>query len=273
MRRFIVSIVTTWLITVIALVPHVSAATSYVSMGDSVAAGAGLRASSSPSEEDTLCDRTSQAYPQKVASRLGTTVTNLACVGAKVDEGIYDEQERDGVTITPQLDRAFENGTPDIITITAGANDTRWVQFLQQCQLITCGTEFDDARAKIYRGDLRVELFWTIYRINLMSGKERPTILLTGYYGPLNGTICSGTEKITLAERTWINARTGDLNQAISSVADWFSNATYVPVSFSGHELCSDTPWIQGLSDAAPFHPNNRGQVAITNAVMSALGR
>jgi lysophospholipase L1-like esterase len=274
MKRWISSIVAAPLIALVVLAPTSYATTSpnYTSMGDSVAAGAGLNSSPTGSSEDITCDRSSQAYPHLIAAGLGTSVQQLACSGAKVDEGIYDEQERDGTEITPQLDQAFLNGTPDIITMTIGANDARWVQFLRQCRITICGTSFDNARAKVYRADLRIELYWTLYKIEHMSAGDPPTVLLNGYYAPFNDIICEGTERITAAERAWINARTADLNQAIYSVTQWFSNSQFVPIDFTGHELCSDSPWVQGLSDTAPFHPNTSGQSAIAEANLRALG-
>lgn len=274
MKRWISSFVAASVIALVAFTPTSYAVTSphYVSMGDSVAAGAGLGTDSTASSEDITCDRSSQAYPHLIAASIGTSVNQLACSGAKVDEGIYDEQERDGLEITPQLDRAFSSGTPDIITMTIGANDARWVQFLRQCQITTCGTSFDNARAKAYRADLRIELYWTLYNIEYMSAGDPPTVLLNGYYAPFNDTICTGTERITAAERSWINARTADLNQAIYSVTQWFPNSQFVPIDFTDHELCSDSPWIQGLDDTAPFHPNATGQSFIAETNLRALG-
>jgi lysophospholipase L1-like esterase len=273
MKRWISSIVAASLIALVALVPTSNAAAlTYVSMGDSVAAGAGLGVPSTASKEDRTCDRSPSAYPYIVARRLGTSVTQFACSGAKVNDGIYGDQVRSGLEITPQLDRAFANGTPDIITLTVGANDARWVQFLKQCQITKCGTSFDNARAKLYRADLRVELYWALHKIDQLSAGNPPTVLLNGYYAPFNSTICAGTDRITTAEREWMNARTADLNQAIVSVTQLFSNSQFVPISFAGHELCSSSPWIQGLGSVAPFHPNATGQSVIANANLRALG-
>jgi lysophospholipase L1-like esterase len=247
---------------------HAASPPTYVALGDSVAAGAGL-----PNSDGTVCDRSTQAYPYRVAAGLNTSVTQLACSGAKVNDGIYGDQERGGVKISPQLDAAFASGTPGIITMTVGANDVRWTQFLTKCQVATCGTAFDDATAKVLRADLRVELYWALHKIEQKSNGKPPTVLLNGYYAPIADTVCPGTERITAAERSWIRARTADLNQAIYSVTPWFSFAHYVPVSFAGHEVCSSAPWIQGLSDPAPFHPYATGQDAIARANLRALGR
>ena len=274
MKNRLIMLITTAAMMVLAALPApwAHAYSSYAAMGDSVAAGAGLDISTSRSREDRACDRSAQAYPYYVAATTGTDLQFLACSGAKVDDGIYDDQRRGGVTLPPQLDEAFSSGTPQLITMTVGANDARWVQFLKQCQVTRCGTSFDNARAKIYRADLRVELYWSLYRINHMSAGDRPTVLLTGYYSPLGEETCDNLSRITTAEQDWIRARTADLNQAIYSVTEWFDNAYYVDIDFSGHELCSSDPWIQGLSSPAPFHPNAAGQRAIADAVLTTLG-
>jgi hypothetical protein len=40
---------------------------------------------------------------------------------------------------------------------------------------------------------------------------------------------------------------------------------------FTGHELCTPQPYVQGLGAAAPFHPTALGQLAIALADQAAL--
>lgn len=270
MRRWILSIIAT-IMAVSTLFGAVTSAVTpplYVALGDSVAAGAGL-----PDSDGSVCDRSTSAYPYRIAAALGTSVNHLACTGAKVDEGIYGEQERSGIEIPAQLDGAFASGTPDVITMTIGANDARWTQYLRKCHVATCGTTFDNASSKLLRADLRIELYWALRKIEQLSDGNPPQVLMNGYYNPFARTVCAGTEQITAAERSWLRTQTANLNQAIRSVVNRFSFAEYVPVSFTGHELCSSDPWIQGLSDSAPFHPTEVGQTAIANANLRLINR
>lgn len=247
---------------------------SYVALGDSVAAGAGLPLSSSASSEDQLCLRSSQAYPYKIAAKLRTTVTQLACSGAKVDEGIYGTQTIGERYVSAQLPQAFNNGTPELMTITIGANDARWTSFIKQCYAYECGKTIDTIRAKAYRADLRVELFRALYKIKAMSNGIPPKVLLSGYYTPFTRLGCTDMDgRITVSENQWLRDQTANLNQAIKSVIQYFSFASYVPVSFSGHEICSPSPWIQDFNDSAPLHPTAAGQTALSRAYLSALGR
>jgi len=242
------------------------ASPTYVALGDSVAAGAGLPTS------DAVCMRSPQAYPNQVASALGTSVTSLACSGAKIDEGLYGVQERGGSVLTPQIDQALSAGVPDLMTITIGANDARWIEFMTKCYVATCGTTFDSAAAKVLRTDLRIELSAALYRIKNLSGNTTPPkVLISGYYNPLSQTQCLGEGRITLKESSWIRNQTNSLNQAIRSVTPYFSNVKYVPITITGHELCSKDPWVQGITASAPLHPTAAGQAAIAQSFVRTI--
>jgi len=255
---------------------------TYIALGDSIAAGAGLPLATSASNEDALCARSSQSYPNLLASKLGTGVTNLACSGAKDSDGIIDAQQLSSVTIPSQLDRAFQNGTPDLLTITVGANDVRWVQFISKCYVDTCGTLKDTASAATFLTALQGKLAYTLRQIKERSGSHTPPkVLLTGYFYPISSTSCLGGQ-VTNTELRWINAQTDNLNKAIrqtvtatTKISSWFKGtynfATYVPITFSGHGLCSKDSWVQGLGDPAPLHPTVAGEAAIASQLYAQI--
>lgn len=249
------------------------ASPTYAALGDSVAAGAGLSSLTPAMSLDETCDRSAEAYPYKVAAALQTDVVQLACSGAKVDEGIYGRQTRARIKIPAQLDAAYANSKPDLITATIGANDVRWLQLIRQCYAIRCGTRFDDVRAKIYRADLRVELTRMFYEINARSAGDPPRVLISGYYMPFSTLDCLATNRVTPTEVAWLEGQTASLNQAIKSVTPLFSFVEFVSIDFTGHDVCSNDPWVQGVDAAAPFHPTNAGQTAIANAYITSLGR
>lgn len=244
---------------------------SYVAMGDSIAAGAGLPSLSNATAQDELCDRSSQAYPYIVAEQLQVSLVHTACSGAKTDEGIYDDQIRKGVRVPPQMSAAFAAGTPEMMTVTIGANDVRWTQFIRQCYVTRCGLTVDDARMKLYRADLRIELTRMLVQITTDSQGNPPRVFISGYYSPLATTECIASNRITAAEADWVNLQTANLNQAIRSVVPLFDFAEFVPVDFSGHELCSSDPWVQGLEAEAPIHPTGAGQAAIAESFLGVM--
>lgn len=245
---------------------------SYVALGDSVAAGAGLPLVQNPSPEDVACGRSGTGYPQLLGTKLNVPVTDLACSGARVHDGLIDPQTIPGanIVVPAQLDQAFARGVPDVMTLTVGANDVHWVDFIGKCYVGTCGSLSDTATAAAYLTYFQGELAYSLHAIKDRSGGHAPPrVFITGYYYPVSSTACLGGQ-VTTAELRWINAQTDNLNKAIrqtisatTRVSSWFKGsynfATYVPINFNGHGLCSSEPWVQGLAEAAPLHPNASG--------------
>ena len=49
------------------------------------------------------------------------------------------------------------------------------------------------------------------------------------------------------------------MNAVLEQGAQGFGFSVVQP-RFDGHELCSDEPWVQGMTDPAPFHPTGGGR-------------
>lgn len=261
-RLAIIALLTLGLSTIVSTTTF-AANGSYVALGDSIAAGAGL------STADPVCDRSPQAYPYEVATSTGLTLSHYACTGAKADEGIYDEQETALAVLPAQLDQAYANGTPELITLTIGANDSRWTQFIRQCYYIRCGYSLDTARFNAYLIDLKLELNIIMAKVHTLSDGTPPQVIVTGYYNPISTTPCTDTNGITAQEAAWLSERVDRLNSAISGTVANYSYTQFAPVDFTGHELCSDDSWVQGPSSPRPFHPTAEGQQAIASSVRS----
>jgi lysophospholipase L1-like esterase len=263
MKQFIIFVFATIGIALLHTPSVQAASNSYAALGDSIAAVG-------ESGETSGCRRSTQAYPHAVAKQTGLTLQHIACSGAKADEGVYGSQSVDSASIAPQLTTAFANGTPQLITLTIGANDTRWTQFIKQCYYIKCGYKVDTARFNAYLLDLKLELNVIMAKISTLSNGTPPQTILTGYYSPFASSTlsCDDTDGITSEEVRWIRTRTQALNTALSKVASKYSYVKYAPVDFKGHELCSTDPWVQGLSDPMVIHPTAAGSNAIARAVM-----
>jgi len=244
-----------------------------VSIGDSVAAGAGL--STASGAQNQLCDRSKQSYPYVVAGTLRQSLLHLPCYGAKIDEGIYGAQQRGDTRISAQLPRAFRYGTPKTLLVTIGANDLRWTELIQKCYAYSCGSKFDTARTAAYRADIQYELSRMIYEVRHRSDGTPPRLYLSGYYLPFTDASCIESSdvdgKITTSEQSWVASQTKKLNTVIERIAHTFSGVEYVPLDFTGHEACSSDSWVQGIDGNVPLHPTADGQRAIAQSFLREI--
>lgn len=244
---------------------------TYAALGDSVAAGLGLAASPTASAQDIACGRSPQAYPSLVAAKLHFTLVDIACSGATAGD-TFTEQEAGGQDLPPQLDTAFASGIPHLVTMTAGANDAHWTGFLRTCFVTNCATDTDTVLANSFLVILQFKLFILFNSLAARSDGTPPTTIVTGYYNPVSTRCTTLPQQITPAEVNWINGEVNALNQTIQNVSSQFSFTKFVPINFSGHDICSPQPWVQGLSAPAPFHPTAQGQKVIAQSVLTALG-
>lgn len=237
---------------------------TYVALGDSVAAGIGLNGQYGRA----ACGKTTGAYSFTVGKYLGTTPASFACSGATAGD-LITRQRIDGPDPAAQLTNAFGKGTPKVMTITVGANDAHWNDFIKKCYAMTCGTATDTATANGLLSTLQLKLHYAFSRIEKRSKGNPPAVYITGYYNPLSAACQSS--RLTASELTWLEAEAKALNQTIKNTSSYYSFVEYVPVSFAGHDVCSSKPWVQGLAASAPFHPTATGQKVIANAVIAAM--
>ena len=256
---------------------------SYVALGDSVAAGLGLPPATGASAEDLACGRSPQAYSSAVAARIrdvfaGTPVhvsdQNVACQRA-VTDNLTAPQTIGGLTVQPQLDQAFAHGTPALLTLTMGANDVGWANFIQACfSASPCDTAANTGLADASIASMQAKLTSTLASIPARSGFIPPSVIVTGYYHPVS-TQCVNAN-LTTSEVAWLDQEADALNNALRTAtqqAGWF--ARFAPVDFTGHDVCSADPWLQrpGVpGEPAAFHPNAQGQQVIAQDVLKQLG-
>lgn len=242
---------------------------TYAALGDSVAAGLGLPIAST-SAEDQGCGRSTDSYPYLVAAKKGLMLQHLACSGAKVGD-LVSKQDVNGSDIPSQLPAAFSAGKPTLITVTAGANDAHWTAFFNSCYFSDCSTSANTIVADTYLKILQLKLHYVLNDIRYRSNNQPPKVIFTGYYNPITSICTSQQNRITPAEINWIDGEVTAINETIRQVVQDYPFATFVPVSFQGHDVCSDNPWVQGPLDAAPFHPTATGQQVIADAVLAQL--
>jgi len=67
-----------------------------------------------------------------------------------------------------------------------------------------------------------------------------------------------------------LTSRLGTLNAVLAKGATEFRFLSPLP-DFTGHQLCTNQPYVQWLGDPAPFHPTALGQLAIALTDQAAL--
>ncbi len=238
-----------------------TSAKTYAALGDSVAAGLGLTGSST----DPMCGRSPEAYSTQVGNALGMQTKNYACSGATAGD-LFTTQHLNGPNNPAQIKQAFQNGKPDLITITAGANDAHWADFIKACYASNCATSANTHLANAFLVSLQAKLYAALLDVFAHSHSTPPQVILTGYYQAFSDQCAAIQTDITPAELTWLHDETNALNQTIQQVAAHFSFAKFAPVDFTGHDICSADSWIQRPGEAASFHPTAQGQAAIAQA-------
>jgi lysophospholipase L1-like esterase len=249
----------------------------YAALGDSVAAGYGLRPGTQTTRQDRLCKRSSRAYPFRVAGRIDARLRGfVACSGAKFDEGLYGQQEIGDADLPEQIGRVFSRRTPRLMSITIGANDMRWNLFVAKCYVRRCGTNADNDLFAVLRQDFRYEQWRMRTEVEFQAWQNetrKPRTTLTGYYDPFGSKRCRATRGVTRAEKRWVQSRVRIVNRELRHAAGeegWLRFAG-VNRAFKGHRLCSGKSWIRGPRTKGQLHPNRRGQRAYARAVARDL--
>jgi lysophospholipase L1-like esterase len=244
----------------------------YVALGDSVAAGVGLKYDSDAS----ACDRTNQSYPNRVASELQYRFTNLACSGATLSAGIQGSQNVNQLAEPPQLTKLFSLPKPDIISVTIGANDANWTGIIAKCYTDECGTIDDTAAVDASLSTVNTNLTKLLLQIQNHYGRNVPRVLVTGYHQVFPVTSSNGCTDLTgidATELTWGRQLQSKISATLQHATTGYSFATFVPINFSGHELCTADPWVQGLGDKDPYHPTAMGQSVFAQAILNIITR
>lgn len=241
--------------------PAAAAPPSYVALGDSYSSGVGTRSYIAGSGN---CQRSTYAYPSKVAAQKGYTLDFRACSGATV------------ASVTTSQLGGLSSGT-DYVTISVGGNDAGFADVLTECALpgwaSNCGRAIDTAQAYI-RSTLPGRLS-NLYG-SIRSRAPSAVVVVVGYPRVFMGEDCNAATFFAPAEQTRLNATADLLNSTLSSAAASRGFRFANPTSrFVGHAVCDDPEWINGLSNPIneSYHPNRAGQASgYTPLVAGLLG-
>ena len=240
-----------------------------VGMGDSVAAGYGAGPFAT-SPYAAPCERTVAAYPTLLAASAPGYFKsyNLACTGATAAAGLNAAQTRNGVTVPLQISQLKALPMrPTLVTLTVGANDIHWVDFLAQClqpntaEQPGCDTPQNTA---IFTQLLTAARPQIRQAVNAIQARNPQGVVVTGYYDPFGDT--APLFGLSTGEITWYRERLAQLNTVLKQVAK-FQNATYVSTSSlnaaAGDVILSSDP----LNTYGFAHPSPQGQAKIAQLV------
>lgn len=229
-----------------------------VSLGDSVAAGAGLDTNSRHDNND--CDLSESAFPYLLGEQLHKPVAQFACSGATVAQS-------DNTLLTQyKMAEPYLRGSD--VVVYAGANDVGWLQTLINCMQTNCVNDQNRSALASKLQILKKNLSSLLGQIQ--QAKPNKLIVNTYYQLVPSDSRCFSRFGITPQDSTFINNEEALLNSIITSAANE-SNASPVNINFSGHLLCDPQPWIQNITANAPMHPTAAGQIQIANEDAKAI--
>ena len=242
-----------------------------VVIGDSTAAGWGLPWGTNPTAEGEACGRSPESYAADLAAANQWNVLNLACGSATIEDGLLGpEVLYNGEIAPPQLPQAAAATHAKLLIVSVGADDLSWSVMTQLC---AAQAVCDDKVSSAYFTQLLNTFTRNYYQLlsDLDGLPAHPAVLVNLYYSPF-GTNLSCLQKYDMAPAKVkvLVARLAQLNKVLQQGANLFGFGVAAP-RFTGHELCTAVPWVQGPSDPAPLHPNAAGELAIALADQQAL--
>lgn len=268
--------------------------TSYVALGDSYSADV---LTSLPIVTDGVpigCAQSESDYPHQVAGALGITdFKDATCGGATTKDMAAAQSVPLGGVNDPQFNRL--SAKTDLVTIGIGGNDIGLVGIVESCMsLLPVDLPGQGCKAKYTAGgkdqvdELTAQAAPKVRAVVAAVKARAPhaRIVLVNYLDavPLNGSACWGAvAPVPKADMTWFAKKFVGMNTMLANVA----KQTHVDLADTftptvGHDVCKapSVRYVEGLVPlsvqnkwlaAFPFHPNQGGANAQTQAVVGAI--
>lgn len=218
-------------------------ADNYVALGDSYASGTGAGSYGNSGS----CLRSANAYAPLWAAAHGATLTFAACSGAATAD-----------VLNSQVNSV--NAGTTLVTISIGGNDAGFSDVMVTCTLGSdgdCVNRVNQARS-FAQTTLpgRLDSVYSAIRSRAPSAR----LVVLGYPRVFTSSSCWW---FSSTKRNAVNAAANELSTIIAGRAA-AAGATYEDVrdNFSGHEVCTSSPWINGInlgSLVESYHPNAAG--------------
>jgi lysophospholipase L1-like esterase len=242
-----------------------------VVIGDSTASGWGLPWESNATSLDEACGRSSESYAEDLAAADHWDVLNLACGSGTIENGLLGpEVLYNGQIAPPQLPQAAAATHAKVVIVSVGADDLSWSVMTELC---AASAVCDDNVTNAYFTQLLDTFTRNYYQLlsDLSQLPAHPAVLINQYYSPFGSDVsCLQQYGMTQSKVQVLQARLQQLNTVLQQGANLFGFGVATP-KFTGHELCTSDPWVQGPTDPAPMHPNASGELAIALADQQAF--
>lgn len=251
----------------------------YVALGDSYSAGSGIL----PPDPDAplACLRTTLNYPHFVADRLGADLVDVTCGAAQT----ADLTERQYPRVAPQLDAVTEDA--DLVTLTIGGNDnSTFIGALLACGsagALTAGRGNPCERTYGDRFTSQVEesTYPAVRKAleDIVARAPHAEVAILGYPWIVpEEKGCFAKLPVAAGDVPYLRDLQATLNGVIERAADE-TGATFVDLAerSEGRDACAPAGerWVEPLlfgTNVVPVHPNARGESAMADAALDALG-
>jgi lysophospholipase L1-like esterase len=268
-------------ITMLALAAPASAATEYVSLGDSYAAGPLIPLQIPPFG----CLKSNNNYAHLASRQLGLALTDPSCSGAETEDMTNPQNVDPDGPNPPQFDSLTRKTR--IVTIQVGGNDIGFSSIARDCTSTTNeGTPCQDRYVVNGRDEISERIQATaplvagvIQGIHERSPNAR--VLFVNYAAilPDTGPGCWPQMPITDGDVPYVRAKQKELNAMVAAEAaangaelvDWYTASI-------GHGACQlpVVRWVEPVvpvNAAAPVHPNLGGMMGASDLLVAALSR
>lgn len=275
-----------------AAAPPLEPGDTYVALGSSYAAGAGLGAAD-PTDVGGRCGRSTIAYPFLVADALDLQLSSAACGGATIPNIASTPQlirNPDGSTYLAPLQLDAVRADTDLVTITIGGNDVNYVGNLiseacmgdlatnpgsvlsNQLKLYGLCTPRPDSLVRDQLAGLQDSLTSMVRAVQERAPQAR--VVLVDYLTvlPENGKPCA-VMPVPQDRQKFLLEVARELSLATKHAAQQIG-AEFVAVSKAsrGHDVCSADPWMTGYEPSGGLmHPSAAGHAAVAEAVVRQL--
>ncbi|MGH2973818.1 MAG: SGNH/GDSL hydrolase family protein [Solirubrobacterales bacterium] len=266
------------LLAVSAVLAATASAASYVSLGDSYAAGPFI-----PNPVLPLgCLKSDHNYPHLAAPSVGT-LRDPSCSGAKTDDMTNPQSvEIDGPN-PPQFN-SLEAST-EVVSLTIGGNDIGFSEIAQSCITLNpfsspCKDKYDPGGHDQIAERIAAtapKVAAVLQGIHARSPSARVFVVNYPAIFPETGSGCWPQMPVSFKDAPYLRAKEQELNAMLATQAT-ANGATLVSwyAASIGHDACksSSVRWVEPLvpnNPAAPIHPNLHGMEGGAAALVAAV--